>query len=551
MTIGPDYAQAVTAFNRFGLGARPGDLNAAAGDPQGFLLEELWTANIALIRDRAPASGQSALQAYYLEQQQLRAERVRIAARPSAAQSAERAPAMLAGRPGGPIATIPPTALSMATMGPVPPAGPSTAQTPSALAAAPLEAAPPQGSSLASTSAISTGAAPPEGVTMAAPHEAKPAAAKPQPPVVQAQFSAEASARLQKQLQARAGFVERLVAFWSNHFAVSAAKSAELRIAAGPFEREAIRPNALGKFSALLRAAETHPAMILFLDNQNSIGPNAGPGKFAGRGLNENLAREILELHTLGVGSGYTQADVTELARIITGWSVAGPESEAGQPGAFLFKPNWHEPGQRTLLGKTYAEAGVEQGRAALDDLARHPATARHIATKLVRHFVADDPPVDLVNALQRKFLDSGGDLAVVASALVSDDRAWSARPTKIRTPLEFVVGAARATGFSPSDPGLYLQSLNLLGMPLWQPGGPNGFSDMSDAWASPEGMKARLDLAWSMGQRMRGAAEPMAALKTALGETASPETRQAVERAESREQALALLFMAPEFQRR
>jgi uncharacterized protein (DUF1800 family) len=193
----------------------------------------------------------------------------------------------------------------------------------------------------------------------------------------------------------------------------------------------------------------------------------------------------------------------------------------------------------------------VEQGRAALDDLARHPATARHIATKLVRHFVADNPPADLVNALQRKFLDSGGDLAVVASTLVSDDRAWSAKPTKIRTPLEFFVGAARATGFSPSDPGLYLQSLNLLGMPLWQPGGPNGFSDMSDAWASPEGMKARLDLAWFMGQRMRGAPEPLASLKTALGETASPETRQAVERAESREQALALLFMALEFQRR
>jgi uncharacterized protein (DUF1800 family) len=543
MTIGPDYAQAVTAFNRFGLGARPGDLNAAAGDPRGFLLEELRTANIALIRDRPPTSGQSALQAYYLEQQQLRAELVRIAARPLAAQSAERNPAMLAGRPGGPIATITPTALSMASMGPGPLTGSSTAPMPTVLAMAPLQAAPPQGQS-------STGAAPPEGPTMAAPHEDKPAA-KPQPPVAQAQFSAEALARLQKQLQARAGFVERFVAFWSNHFAVSVAKSAELRITAGPFEREAIRPNALGNFSALLRAAETHPAMILFLDNQSSIGPNAGPGKFAGRGLNENLAREILELHTLGVGSGYTQADVTELARIITGWSVAGPESEAGQPGAFLFKPNWHEPGQRTLLGRTYAEAGVEQGRAALDDLARHPATARHFATKLVRHFVADNPPADLVNALQRKFLDSGGDLAVVASTLVSDDRAWSAKPTKIRTPLEFVVGAARATGFSPSDPGLYLQSLNLLGMPLWQPGGPNGFSDMSDAWASPEGMKARLDLAWFMGQRMRGAPEPLASLKTALGETASPETRQAVERAESREQALALLFMAPEFQRR
>jgi uncharacterized protein (DUF1800 family) len=166
--------------------------------------------------------------------------------------------------------------------------------------------------------------------------------------------------------------------------------------------------------------------MILFLDNQNSIGPDAAPGKFAGRGLKENLAREIMELHTLGVGSGHTQADVTEFARAITGWSVAETNSEAGSPGAFDFKPNWHEPGARTILGKTYPQAGVEQGRAILDDLARRPATAKHIATKLVRHFVADDPPPDLVAALARRFPDSDGDLAVVALALVSDDRAWA-----------------------------------------------------------------------------------------------------------------------------
>ena len=222
-----------------------------------------------------------------------------------------------------------------------------------------------------------------------------------------------------------------------------------------------------------------------------------------------------------------------------------------GAPGAFFFKPNWHEPGARKIRGKTYAEAGVEQGRAILDDLARHPATARHIATKLGRHFIADDPPPDLVDALAARFRDSDGDLAVVASALVADDRAWAAERSKIRTPLEFVVAAARATGFAPRDRGLYLQALNLLGMPLWQPAGPNGFSDLSDAWASPEGMKSRLDIAWFMGQRMRGSAEPLSILKTALAETASPETLQAVERAELREQALALLFMAPEFQRR
>jgi uncharacterized protein (DUF1800 family) len=493
MTIGPDLAGAVTAFNRFGLGARPGDLAAAAGDPRGFLLEELWTANAALVRDSPPPSGPAALQAYYLEQQQKRTERKMMAAA------------------SGPPAQAPP--------GPEPREG-------------------------ASMAAVSAGQS-------ETPQRPKTESPKPQPQVVQALFRAEAAARFEKQLQARAGLVERLVAFWSNHFAVSVAKSGELRAAAGPFEREAIRPNVLGKFAALLRAAEAHPAMILYLDNQNSIGPNAAPGKFAGKGLNENLAREILELHTLGVGSGYTQADVTEFARILTGWSVAGPESEAGEIGSFLFKPNWHEPGQRTLLGKTYAEAGVKQGRAALDDLARHPATAGHVAIKLARHFVADDPPADLIEALTLKFRDSDGDLAVVVSALIADDRAWRAKPAKLRNPLEFVVGAARATGFAPSDPGLYLQALNLLGMPLWQPAGPNGFSDSSDAWSSPEGVKSRLDLASFMGQRMPAPAEPLTTMKMVLGDTASEDTSQAIAHAESREQALALLFMAPEFQRR
>jgi uncharacterized protein (DUF1800 family) len=245
-----------------------------------------------------------------------------------------------------------------------------------------MAAAPPGGSLTSTGMATSMGLiAPPATAPPSASDEAKPAKPEPhKPSAAEVLFRAEAEARLRKQLQARIGFVERLVAFWSNHFVVSVAKSNELRVAAGPFEREAIRPNALGKFAALLRAAESHPAMILYLDNQNSVGPDAAPGKFTGRGLNENLAREILELHTLGVGSGYVQADVTELARILTGWSVAGPESEAGAPGAFLFKPNWHEPGARELLGKTYAENGVDQGHAALDDLAYHPATARHIA---------------------------------------------------------------------------------------------------------------------------------------------------------------------------
>jgi uncharacterized protein (DUF1800 family) len=497
MATGANDTAAVTAFNRFGLGARPGGLGEAASDPRGFLLDEARGAPVALIDGDLP-SGREALQAYYLQQEAVREERAKMAAA------------------GMQTAALAPTAPSPAQ----PPADPSARMNP-----------------------------PPAGATMAEPPKAEPA--KKPPGVQQEQFRAEAAARLAKQLQARAGFVERLVAFWSNHFAVSALKSGELRAICGAFEREAIRPNVLGSFSALLAAAEEHPAMILYLDNQRSIGPNAAPGRLAGRGLNENLAREIMELHTLGVGSGYTQADVTEFARALTGWSVAGPESEMGAPGAFDFKPNWHEPGARKILGKTYAEGGLEQGRAVLGDLARHPATAHHVATKLVRHFVADDPPQDLVDALAKRFRDSDGDLSVVATALVSDDRAWRAPPAKIRNPGEFFVAGLRATGFAPRDPGFYLQALNVMGMPLWQPAGPNGFSDAGDSWASPEGLKARLDIAAALGQRAGGAADPMTTLKAALGETASQETVQAIGRAESREQALALLFMAPELQRR
>ena len=486
MATGANEAEAVTALGRFGLGARPGDLRAAAADPRGFLIEELRTANIALISGGGLPSCPAALQAYYAERQQKRAERAKMAAMEQARQSAAVAV--------DPPAVTPVSAPAMAPPAPPPP---------------------------------------------------------PQPPVELTLFRNEAQTRLHKQLAAPAGFVERMVAFWSNHFAVSVAKSGDLRAAAGPFEREAIRPNILGRFSALLIAAETHPAMILFLDNQRSIGPNAAAGRFAGFGLNENLGREILELHTLGVGSGYKQTDVTELSRALTGWSVAEAGSESGVPGAFAFKPNWHEPGERALLGKHYAAPGVEQGREALEDLARHPATARHVATKLARHFVADDPSPGLADALARRFEESDGDLKAVAEALVGDDRAWSAKPSKARSPLEFYVAAARATGFSPSDPGPYLQALNLLGMPLWQPTGPNGFSDSSETWTSPEAMKLRLDLAAMMGSRMRGRAEPLDIMSAALGDTASLETRQAIERAESRDQALALLFMSPEFQRR
>ncbi|WP_406854451.1 DUF1800 family protein [Alsobacter sp. KACC 23698] len=362
-------------------------------------------------------------------------------------------------------------------------------------------------------------------------------------------FRAEVAARFARLLGTENGLVERLTLFWSNHFAVSAAKGPGLRMLCGSFEREAIRPYVLGRFGDMLKAVEQHQAMLYYLDNHQSVGPTSKGGQNGKRGLNENLAREILELHTLGVDGGYGQADVTSLSRIITGWTVTSPDEDLLHGGRFTFAPARHEPGDHVVLGKTYAQDDQRQGEAVLADLAVHPATARHLARKLATHFVADQPPKMLVERLAKTFLDSKGDLAAVARVLVSAPEAWSAPATKLRTPQDFLIAAFRATGKTP-DPGAIAGVLQVMGQPLWQPIGPNGFSDQSAEWASPEGVSARLDAAAQWG-RQNAKLDPQALLETTIGPAASAETRQAVARAESRAQAVALVFMSPEFQRR
>jgi uncharacterized protein (DUF1800 family) len=291
--------------------------------------------------------------------------------------------------------------------------------------------------------------------------------------------------------------------------------------------------------------------MLFFLDNQQSLGPDSRAGQNRKRGLNENLAREIMELHTLGVGGGYTQEDVTSLARIITGWTFVGRQARLGEPGNFVFNANAHEPGPQTLLGKVYPADGLRQGEAALADIARHPSTAKFIATKLVRHFVADDPPPVLVARLREVFTRTDGDLRAVTLALVDSDEVWSAPLTKLRSPYEFLVASGRLLARVPEDPGLYLGSLNTLGQPLWSPSGPNGFPDSNAAWAAPEGMKLRLDIAAQVAARLGNNIDPRDLLEFAAADAASAETRRAIEHAETRQQALALLLMSPEFQRR
>ncbi|MFI5016284.1 MAG: DUF1800 family protein, partial [Hyphomicrobiales bacterium] len=376
-------------------------------------------------------------------------------------------------------------------------------------------------------------------------------APRPPPPLPQRVFLAEAKARFSGTIHApRIGFGERLTMFWANHFAISALKGNNVRIIAGAFEREAIRPHVFGRFSDMLLAVETHPAMLFFLDNQQSFGPNSKFGQNAKRGLNENLARETLELHTLGVNGGYTQADVTALARVITGWTVVGREGRLGEPGSFVFFPNAHEPGAQLVLGKTYVDAGFQQGKAALLDLARHPSTAAHIAEKLARHFVADTPPASLVDKLAKTFRSSDGDLAAVSTALVEANEAWTPDLAKVRSPLEFSIALLRATSAKP-EPQPVLGGLYAMGQPFWQPAGPNGFSDMADAWASPEGLKVRMDVANAAAIRGADYFDPPDFIDARLGPLLSDDTRRAVARAESRAQALAIAFMSPEFQRR
>jgi uncharacterized protein (DUF1800 family) len=383
----------------------------------------------------------------------------------------------------------------------------------------------------------------PKSAATPTPNQPKPA---PPPPLPQRIFLQEAKARVDAAFAAEIGFVERLVWFWSNHFCVSADKVPAM---AGAYEREAIRTHALGSFREMLHAVEGHPAMLFYLDNAQSIGPNSVAGINREKGLNENLAREILELHTLGVRTVYTQDDVTSLAKVLTGWTIIPADGDPEHGAEFAFIRRMHEPGPQTVIGRIYHDSGVEQGRVILADLARHPATAKHVASKLVRHFISDAPPTALVERLANRFLETDGNLKEVAKTLVNAPESWSAPRSKLKRPGEWIVAAMRAVGGVPADVGPFIQAQNLLGEPLWRPPAPKGFDDNSAAWM--DGLAQRIDIANQLAHRVATSANPDVTLEAALGPLASSQTRQAVTRAESRQQAITLLFMAPEFQRR
>jgi uncharacterized protein (DUF1800 family) len=289
--------------------------------------------------------------------------------------------------------------------------------------------------------------------------------------------------------------------------------------------------------------------MLFYLDNIGSLGPNSVAGINRNRGLNENLARETMELHTLGVRSGYSQDDVISFAKILTGWTWIPPVDNPDHGGEFVFNPRLHEPGAQKITDKVYEQEDVEQGRAVLRDLAANPATATHVAGKLVRYFVADTPPPALIERMAKVFRDTDGDLKEVAKVMISSPESWSEPPTKLRRPSEWVVGMVRAAGLTRVDAKRYTDGQVLLGEPLWRPPSPKGFPDDEASWI--DGLGRRLDIANVVAERIADRADPKAIIEEVLGGAVSPEVMQAVSRAESRQQALALLFMSADFQRR
>ena len=355
--------------------------------------------------------------------------------------------------------------------------------------------------------------------------------------------------------------MERMVHFWSNHFSVSVGKPGT-QFEVGPHEFTAIRPHVLGRFADMLKAAVLHPAMLLYLDQFQSVGPNAPfqqrgrrrPNPQAPRGLNENLAREVLELHTLGVGGGYSQADVTEFARALTGWTVPG----IGRVGRFAedqttgaaFVALAHEPGPRKVLGRSYPAGGTAQATAILDDLAAHPATARFIATKLTRHFAGDTPPPALVARLEGDFLRSGGDLASLTRTLIAAPEAWTPAPVKFRTPFEWFIAAARLSGEDELEQRRVITALTQLGQVPWRAPSPAGYEDVAGSWAGPDALLRRVEFAERIA-RNAAVEDVVTRAEAAFPGALSEATRTQLTRAESGQQAYALLLVSPEMMRR
>jgi len=362
-------------------------------------------------------------------------------------------------------------------------------------------------------------------------------------------YLADLGLHLSASIASERPFLERLALFWCNHFTVSVERPAVYGLVV-PFAVEAIRPHIQGRFADLLIASTRHQAMLLYLDQAVSFGPNSKAGRWKGFGLNENLAREILELHTLGVHGGYTQEDVRQFALILTGWTLQRPKDD--EPGAFQFVEAGHEPGDKTLLGRRFPEDGMAEGLAALEFLATHRSTAQFIATKLARHFIADEPPPGAVERLAEVFAATGGDLPAVYAALIALQDGWQDPLAKLRTPQDLVIAtlrALRATDKKALTGGI--GSLKVLGQLPFAAGSPARYPDRAEDWAGADQVLKRVDWAATAGERIARAVAPLDFLAVAQGGFAEADLRFLVENAPSRAEAVALVLASPTFQRR
>ena len=362
-------------------------------------------------------------------------------------------------------------------------------------------------------------------------------------------FTDEMAGRFRLGFTTARPFAEHLVWFWTNHFTVSTTAGRTLNYA-GAFEREAIRPYIGGKFETMLLAVASHPAMLVYLNNVASIGPNSMAGQRTGKGRNENLGRELMELYSLGVDGGYTQEDVIALANILTGWSL-----DPNAPSGFGFFPNRHEPGRQNLRGTTYG-SDLKSGIQAVRDLAHDPHTARHIATKFATYFIADRPSPQSVARLESVFNRTGGDLHALAVAAVEDPAAWTEQPAKLRSPVEYVTAGYRllnlpAGGKEDQQIRAAMGSARAMGEFPMTASSPNGWPLTSDAWSGPDAILNRIEWAKQVGARMPTTFNAAAVADAGMGPLLSPPTRTAMARAETQGDALALLLASPEFQRR
>jgi len=357
---------------------------------------------------------------------------------------------------------------------------------------------------------------------------------------------------------------EQLVDFWYNHFNVFLDKGAD-RYLVPTYEREAIRPHVLGKFRDLLEATAKSPAMLFFLDNWESVGataPQRANAKRPARGLNENYARELMELHTLGVDGGYTQKDVTEVARCFTGWTIRQPR----EGGDFFYNDRVHDKGEKTVLGvKIPAGGGRDDAEKVLDILARHPATARFISKKLAQRFVSDDPPQKLVDKMAKTFRDKNGDIREVMKTMLTSDEFFSqaAYRAKVKTPFEMIVSAVRATGAQVDFAFPLANQIAQLGEPLYRKLEPTGYSDANSEWVNSAALLARMNFALSLAQNKVPGSKLDASLfsgapadiaRQVLFTDAKPETLAAIEKqaqTSTTAPVVGLMLGSPDFQRR